>query len=330
MASLLTTDVLDAVRALQAGGLVAVPTETVYGLAADAENVTAVRRIYSVKGRPTDHPVIVHLPHASAVDEWAADVPAWACLLIDACWPGPLTLVLARSARAGNHLTGGQDTVGLRVPAHPLLHQVLEGFGGAVAAPSANRFGRVSPTSAAHVLAELGDALDAGTDRILDGGPSRVGVESTIVDATGAQPRILRPGQINADQIEQITGLRPSTRPTDVRAPGTLASHYSPRAVVVVCETENANQSLLQLTQNVDRRVAVLALEADDVEGESAVRFLSPDVAEYARTLYDRLRRADELGMDVVLAVLPPDTGLGTAVRDRLERAATRAGADPR
>jgi L-threonylcarbamoyladenylate synthase len=324
VADLLTADIADAVQALRAGGLVALPTETVYGLAADAENATAVRRIYSVKGRPTDHPVIVHLATPAAIEDWAAAVPEWAEPLIAACWPGPLTLVLSRTARASDYVTGGQDTVGLRVPAHPLMQQVLAEFGGAVAAPSANRFGQISPTTAAHVLAELDGVLDPVTDRILDGGPCLVGVESTIVDATGGQPRILRPGKVTADQIEQLTGLRPSTVAGSMRAPGTLSTHYAPKAAVVLSEADMAQTTFKQLRDGHSVRIGVISLKGDEFDGDYTTLSSPTDVAEYAHSLYDALRRADDLRMDIVLAVLPPETGMGTAVRDRLQRAASR------
>ncbi len=322
MADLLTSDIADAVRALRAGGLVALPTETVYGLAADADNAAAVRRIYSVKGRPAQHPVIVHLATPAAVADWATAVPDWAHALIDACWPGPLTLVLPRTARAGNHVTGGHHTVGLRVPAHPMMQRVLAEFGGAVAAPSANRFGRISPTTAAHVLAELDGVLDPLTDRILDGGQCRVGVESTIVDATGPRPQILRPGQLTAERIEQITGLSPSAGDGSLPAPGTLPTHYAPAAQVVLSEAVSAEATYERLRDGDSRRIGLIALKGDGFDGDYTTLTSPDDVAEYAHALYDALRRADDLRMDVVLAVLPRDTGLGTAVRDRLQRAA--------
>jgi L-threonylcarbamoyladenylate synthase len=219
-AELLIDDVDVAVSILRAGGLVAIPTETVYGLGADAENPDAVARVYATKGRPVDHPLIVHLATAAQVDDgWARDVPDWARVLAAACWPGPLTLVLRRGPRAGDHVTGGQDTVGLRVPAHPVTHELLARFGGGVAAPSANRFGRVSPTDAVHVLEELAGLLVPGTDGILVGGASEVGVESTIVDCTSGAPRLLRPGAIGVEELEAVTGLEvgapdpPSGRP---------------------------------------------------------------------------------------------------------------------
>ncbi len=208
-----TDDVPDAATALHRGGLVAMPTETVYGLAADAEDATAVARVFAVKGRPTTHPLIVHVRGHHDLDAWTVAVPEYARALARACWPGPLTLVLRRSALAGDHVTGGQDTVAVRAPDHPVAQALLEAFvrlgGRGLAAPSANRFGRVSPTCAEHVLAELGEVLDPELDLVLDGGRSGVGVESTILDCTGPRPRILRPGAIDADRIAQVCGVRP-------------------------------------------------------------------------------------------------------------------------
>ncbi|HET7901891.1 MAG TPA: L-threonylcarbamoyladenylate synthase, partial [Candidatus Nanopelagicales bacterium] len=238
--TLRTADVAHAVALLRAGGLVAIPTETVYGLGADAEDADAVARVYAAKGRPADHPLIVHLADASLVDDgWARDVPSWARLLAAACWPGPLTLVLRRGPRAADHVTGGQDTVGLRVPSHPVAHALLAEFGGGVAAPSANRFGRVSPTDAEHVVDELGSVLDPARDCVLEGGPSEVGVESTIVDCTGEAPRLLRPGAVGVEEIEAVTGLVVQEPDRAVRAPGTLAAHYAPTAQLLLVAADD-------------------------------------------------------------------------------------------
>ena len=230
-------DLAAAVAALGSGGLVAFPTETVYGLGADAANADAVARIFEVKGRPLGHPVIVHVAAADALDEWAVAIPPAARLLADECWPGPLTMILRRSARVPDVVTGGRDTVGLRVPDHPVARSLLEAFGGGVAAPSANRFGKVSPTTAGHVLADLGAEVDV----ILDGGPCHVGVESTIIDLTGEWPEVLRPGGVGLERLIEILG--PSVRrwagaaitdPGSARAPGMLAAHYAPSARVVL------------------------------------------------------------------------------------------------
>jgi L-threonylcarbamoyladenylate synthase len=309
-----------AVEVLRGGGLVAFPTETVYGLGADATNVAAVRRLFAVKGRPPSHPVIAHLGDNAVLDDWARDVSTVARELAARCWPGPLTLVLHR--RPGtivDDVTGGRDTVGLRVPAHPLALELLDAFGGAVAAPSANRFGRVSPTTAAHVRTDLGDDVDL----VLDGGPCTVGVESTIVDCTGERPVVLRVGGIAVEAIEQVVGA-PVTRATtgEVAAPGTLPSHYAPKARVELVTAEDLPARASELATG-GKRVGVLALAPNAVTG-TRVTVLPPpdDVEDYARVLYVRLREADDLALDVVLAVPPPDEGIGTAVLDRLTRAA--------
>ena len=306
-----------AVVVLRAGGLVAFPTETVYGLGADAENVEAVGRLYRVKQRPESHPVIVHLPRVGALDEWATAIPDPARALARECWPGALTVVLRRSARVPDAVTGGRDTVGLRVPDQPLALAMLRAFDGGVAAPSANRFGRVSPTTAADVTADLGDDVDL----VLDGGPCTVGVESTIVDWSGPHPAILRLGGVARDRIEAIVGPVDLRIDGEVAAPGTMPSHYAPSARVVVVAAADvgaeANRSLA-----AGERVGLLAL-AGVAEGPSEVVVLDAptDVDDYARTLYARLRDADRLGLDVLLAVPPPADGLGAAVADRLARA---------
>lgn len=281
-----------AVDVLRRGGLVAIPTETVYGLAADASNPTAVARIFSVKGRPSGHPLIVHLPRADAVDGWAAELSPAAATLADTCWPGPLTMLVARGPKVIDAVTGGRPTVGLRVPAHPLTTELLERFGGGLAAPSANRFGHVSPTTARHVIDDLGEAVDY----VIDGGPSAIGVESTIVDCTVDPPQLLRPGAITAEQITTLLGHAPAAAAGPSRASGMLASHYAPRAKVVLV-TEGDSPHLLHVVG-------------------------SDDLAEYAATLYAQLRAADEAGAGVIYAVLPPAEGLGHAIRDRLFKAA--------
>jgi L-threonylcarbamoyladenylate synthase len=311
-------DIARAAEVLRRGGLVAVPTETVYGLGADARNELAVRRIFAVKGRPSTHPLIVHVASLDEARAWAAELPPSAERLARAFWPGPLTLVLRRSALASDAVTGGQDTVGLRVPDHPLTLALLEAMGSGIAAPSANRFGRVSPTTAQHVRDELGDDVD----EVLDGGPSRVGVESTIVDVTGEPPRLLRPGGVPTEDIERVLGqpLVDATRATDVRAPGMLASHYAPRAGLWLVDAAHLGAEA-QARLAAGLRVVVLA-PASVAAPEAALRLEVPADAEgFARVLYARLREADALG-DVILAVPPPDTGLGLAVRDRLSRAA--------
>jgi L-threonylcarbamoyladenylate synthase len=327
-----------------AGGLVGLPTETVYGLAADAGDVTAVARIFAVKGRPADHPLIVHVTGAGQLDAWACDVPAYARRLAEALWPGPLTLVLARTALAGDHVTGGQHTVGLRAPSHPVARLLLAALGeGGLAAPSANRFGRVSPTTAAHVLAELGPLLDPARDVILDGGPSEVGVESAILDCTGPAPVVLRPGAVDAATVRRVGGVPVVERAGTVRAPGTLASHYAPRARVVLAPDAARANALL-----ADGRVLCEGLRSDGLGPRNGLRSdgLAPrdgllatagiptpagvvrlsaptDAAQYAHVLYAALRKADVLGLRRIVAIPPPPGGIGAAVCDRLTRAAT-------
>jgi L-threonylcarbamoyladenylate synthase len=322
--ALLTDDVALAVQLLRDGGLIALPTETVYGLGADAENIGAVARVYALKGRPVDHPLIVHLTSAELLDDgWAVEVPSYARLLADACWPGPLTLILARGARVGDHVTGGQPTVGLRVPAHPIAQEVLRRFGGGVAAPSANRFGRVSPTRSAHVLTELGELLDVRRDAVLDGGISTVGVESTIVDCTGSAPRVLRPGAIGVAEIEATTGLIVQGADPQVRAPGTLAAHYAPAArVVLVTEDELSTQCAIATAP-----IGLIAPATVDTPA-GATRLAAPtDSRDYARALYAALREGDNHAVSTVLAVAPTGDALADAVHDRLRRAATGSAA---
>lgn len=315
----LTQDVDAAAQALRVGGLVALPTETVYGLAADARNADAVGRVFAVKGRPPSHPVIVHLPDVDAVDRWAATVPGWALSLARAVWPGPLTLIVPRRPDVLDVVTGGQPTVGLRVPAHALTHELLRAFGDGVAAPSANRFGQVSPTTAQHVAAELGPLLDPTRDLVLDGGRCPVGVESTIVGAWDDEPRLLRAGAVTVAQVEQLVGRAVTRDPAGVRVPGTTASHYAPRARVVVTEPESLPATSAALTPVRFGLIALARVAPPDVPHH---RLAAPDDdAEYAHMLYAALRAADEAGLDTVVAVLPPDEGVGHAVRDRLQRA---------
>jgi L-threonylcarbamoyladenylate synthase len=306
--TLVTSDVGRALTCLTGGGLVAIPTETVYGLGADADDERAVGRIFVVKGRPVGHPLIVHIRGADALGEWAAEVPPAAELLAVTCWPGPLTLLLPRADRVVDAVTGGRDTVGLRAPAHPLTQQLLVRAGRGIAAPSANRFGRVSPTTAEHVLADLGSQLDPATDVILDGGPSPIGVESTIVDYTADPPQLLRPGGIPREDIERLldVGLAPAAG--GARAPGMLAAHYSPLATVVLASDRRRADDLVAGLQGDGRRVRVLDF--------------GDDLVTYARVLYQSLRDADAERADHVVAVLPPARGLGHAIRDRLEKAA--------
>jgi L-threonylcarbamoyladenylate synthase len=294
-----TTDVTRALDALRRGGLVAIPTETVYGLAADADDETAVRRIFEVKERPSGHPLIVHIASADALHEWASAVPEPAAVLAEACWPGPLTLLLPRSRRVSDVVTGGRESVGVRVPAHPSTTELLHRFGGGVAAPSANRFGHVSPTSADHVLRDLGGSVDV----ILDGGSCPVGVESTIVDCTVEPPQLLRPGGIPQEQIAALLdgAIAPGSGPS--RAAGMMSAHYSPAARVVLAGTDAEAERL------------VAAHPGAVVLGSGAA------VVDYARHLYEWLREADDRGATTIVALLPPAVGLGHAIRDRLLKA---------
>ncbi|WP_255441833.1 L-threonylcarbamoyladenylate synthase [Corallococcus sp. Z5C101001] len=303
---------------LRRGGVIALPTETVYGLAANAEDELAVRRVFAIKGRPATHPLIVHIPGAEHLSAWAREVPDEAKALARAFWPGPLTLVLPRTARATDAVTGGQDTVALRVPGHPVALEVLRQLGGGVAAPSANRFGRVSPTTAEHVQRDLGTDVDL----VLDGGASTVGVESTIVDLSSGAPAILRPGGLAIEDVERVLGRAVPVRASaTVRVSGSLASHYAPRAGVVLAEPGEAVQRVEALRAQ-GLRVGVLGPASLSLPGDVRRFDVPGEPAEAARVLYARLREADEQGHDVLVACLPAASGLGIAVRDRLSRAA--------
>ncbi|GAA5113488.1 L-threonylcarbamoyladenylate synthase [Pseudonocardia adelaidensis] len=305
---------------LRAGGLVAFPTETVYGLGANAEDPGAVARIYQAKGRPPSHPLIVHIGGAELLRDWVEDVPATVHLLAERFWPGPLTLVLRRGRRVPLEATGGLETVAVRVPDHPVALALLSGFGGGVAAPSANRFGSVSPTTADHVRAELGDAVDF----VLDGGPCDVGVESTIVDATGDVPSILRPGGATREDLEAVLG-RPLDVPSTsrVRVPGQHPSHYAPRARVVLVEPEVIVDEA-ERAQEQGHQVGVLLPPSlvDAPVKAHAVVAIPGSTAAYARGLYGFLRELDRRGCDLIVASLPVEEGLGLAIANRLRRAA--------
>ena len=315
-----TSDIEKAAGVLRAGGLVALPTETVYGLGANAEAPAAVARIFRVKGRPSSHPLIVHLGGAEYLDDWVEDVPATARLLAEHFWPGPLTLVLRRGPRVPLEATGGLETVAVRVPDHPVALALLSAFGGGVTAPSANRFGSVSPTTADHVRAELGEAVDF----VLDGGPCEVGVESTIVDVTGDAPSILRPGGVTREDLEAVLGCPlevPST--SRVRVPGQHPSHYAPRARVVLVEPEKVVAEA-GLAQELGHRVGVFlpAFLADAPVKAHAVVTVPSSMAAYARGLYGFLRELDQQGCDLIIASVPVEEGLGLAIANRLRRAA--------
>lgn len=305
------TQIDDAALALQRGQLVAFPTETVYGLGADAANPTAVARIYEAKQRPTNHPLIIHVSSVDQMDYWAIDIPEYARLLAKAFWPGPMTLILQRSDAAKDFVTGGQPSVGLRVPNHPVALELLRKFeslgGKGVAAPSANLFGRVSPTTADAVSAELSSRL-SDKDMVLEGGSSAVGIESTIIDCTKAAPSILRPGAITEEMISDVTNLSLIQRDSDIRVSGALDSHYAPRAKVFLNVEPKPGQGLIAL--------------ASEPTPVGVFRLCSPeDVNEYAQQLYSALRLADEKEISEVVAITPSGDGIAIAIRDRLSKA---------
>ncbi len=308
--------IADAAANLLAGGLVAFPTETVYGLGADACNANAVTRIYSAKGRPADHPLIVHIASMDGLGDWADDVPGYAISLARDFWPGPMTLVVKRSVLAGDFVTGGQETVGVRVPNHPVALGLIEAFlragGKGVAAPSANRFGNVSPTTAKAVADELDDYLAEG-DQILDGGACDVGVESTIIDCTGDVPKILRPGAITAQMIAEATGLKVIgvVEESVIRVSGSLDSHYAPRARVALDRAPSPGEGFIAM--------------AGTMAGHGVVRLASPQtLEEFARVLYSALRAADQQGLEIVVVAQPSGDGIAVAIRDRLKRASSQ------
>lgn len=308
-----TVDSLDqAALALQRGALIAFPTETVYGLGADAVSPAAVARIYEVKGRPSDHPLIVHIPSLDSLEVWTSDLPTYAISLARDFWPGPMTLVLPRSNVAKDFITGGQETVGLRVPAHPLALGLLSSFkkigGLGIAAPSANRFGQVSPTTAQAVEEEIGQYL-LPTDFILDGGPALVGLESTIIDCTQPAPRILRHGAVTKEMIEASTGLKVmDDEVNDIRVSGSLEKHYSPKAKVILDALAESGEGFLALSSIPTPK--------------GAIRLAAPaSIDEYARTLYSALRAADTNGLARIVVIPPEGDGLALAIRDRLLRA---------
>ncbi len=307
---------------LRAGGLVAFPTETVYGLGADASSAAAVRRIFEAKGRPSSHPVIVHLQRVEQLADWAREVPDAARRLAERYWPGPLTLILKRAPGVIDAVTGGQDTIGLRVPAHPVAQALLAAFGGGIAAPSANRFGRVSATTAQHVRDELGDRVDL----ILDGGACPVGIESTIVDLSSGAPTLLRPGRVTPQEIEALLEV-PVGRPGAAapRAPGNLAAHYAPRLPLRLVSGGMLDAAVREAA--AAGPVAVLARHPRPAYSPAALWMIAPlDALEYARLLYAGLRQVDDSGCNLILVEAPPDTADWSAVRDRLGRAAAGSG----
>ena len=306
-------DLRRAAEILRRGGLVAFPTETVYGLGADASSAEAVARLYRVKGRPADHPVIVHFASADEAFTWAREVPDSARKLAERFWPGPLTLVLKRSNTAKDFVTGGQDTVGLRIPSHPVARELLKAFGGGVAAPSANRFGRVSPTTAQHVREDLGGDVDL----VLEGGSAEVGIESTIVDLSCGAPVLLRPGHIAKRDLENaLQGEVKEKASGAPRHSGGLERHYAPRTPARMVPTYDLDKEIARLKE----RVAVLAFSRPDERVDYWLRMPREPQA-YAQKLYGALRELDGAGCDEILVEAPPDAPDWAAVRDRLARA---------
>lgn len=305
---MISTDVELAAARLRAGGVVAMPTETVYGLAADARDPAAVARVFEIKGRPDDHPLIVHLAAVDQMSGWASTIPPAAELLATTCWPGPLTMLLPRRRGVGNDVAGGRPTIGLRIPSHPMAQELLATFASGLAAPSANRFGKVSPTTAQHVLDDIGDALDPDRDLILDGGASVVGVESTIVDVTVDPPQVLRAGAIAVDDLHRILDSEVADAAGPSRASGMLASHYAPDCAVELVDDRPSGESIVRRRRDEGERVGLLDR--------------TDDLVTAARLLYADLRAADTSGLDTLVVVLPPAVGIGHAIRDRLVKAA--------
>ena len=310
-------EIKKAAKALMDGHLVAFPTETVYGLGADATNEKAVSRVYSVKGRPNDHPLIVHISSINQLDQWVVDIPEYAIKLAEEFWPGPMTLILKRSEIAKDFITGGQENVGVRVPSHPVALALLSEFeelgGLGIAAPSANRFGAVSPTSSFDVQEEIGSYLN-NTDQILDGGKSLVGIESTIISCLSDSPVILRLGQVTLESIANLTGInvQMSGAINNIKSPGALPTHYSPKALVV-------------LEGNAKHGEGFLAL-ANIRTPEGSIRLASPaSVSQFAQQLYEALRLADNKGLNKVVVIPPKGSGLAMAIRDRLNKAASNS-----
>jgi L-threonylcarbamoyladenylate synthase len=315
-------DIDRAARVLRAGGLVGFPTETVYGLGADAANPVAVRRIFAAKGRPVDHPVIVHIAGAAQLNRWATDVPAAARVLMNRFWPGPLTLILRRASGVLDEVTGGQDTVGLRAPSHPGAQRLLQVFGGGIAGPSANRFGHISPTTAQHVRDEFGDAVDL----VLDGGSCDVGIESTILDLSTGTPVLLRPGHIKPNELEEVLRMPVSRGAAhSPRASGTLEMHYAPRHPLLL----PAPEQFVRVVREQSQRTPTAVLARAPKPAGTAValwQVASNEPREYARDLYAMLRLLDGAGCEVIVVEAPPDHVDWDAVRDRLHRAAAGSG----
>lgn len=301
----------DAAIALKNGFLVAFPTETVYGLGSDATNADAVSRIFSIKNRPTNHPLILHIGSISELVDWTINVPEYAYSLANKYWPGPMTLILKRSKKVKDFVTGNQETVGIRIPNHEIALNLLNEFkkigSGAIVAPSANKFGKVSPTTYDHVYQELSKDLNKN-DLILDGGPSQIGVESTIIDCTNDLPKVLRPGAIPTELINEVIRVDSDETPNQVRVSGSFNSHYAPNAKVLLDSTAQPGDGFLALNE--------IATPKD------AIRLSSPlNIEEFAKNLYAALRKADELNLKRIVVIQPKGSGLATAIRDRLKKA---------
>lgn len=306
-------DILKAAMALKNGYLVAFPTETVYGLGADATNQDAVSRIFSIKNRPKNHPLILHLGSINEIENWAIEIPDYAYKLANKYWPGPMTLILKRRSNVKDFVTGGQETVGIRIPNHEIALSLLQEFkkigSGAIVAPSANKFGKVSPTSFEHVNQELLKDLDSN-DLILDGGQCQIGVESSIIDCTKSFPKVLRPGAISEEQITKIIELDLSSKPTDIRVSGSFKSHYAPNAKVLLDQTPAPGDGFIAL-KNIPTP-------------QGAIRVGEPlNIEEFAKNLYSNLRRVDELALEKVVVIQPQGLGLAVAIRDRLKKASS-------
>lgn len=306
-------DILKAAMALKNGYLVAFPTETVYGLGADATNQDAVSRIFSIKNRPKNHPLILHLGSINEIENWAIEIPDYAYKLANKYWPGPMTLILNRKSNVKDFVTGGQETVGIRIPNHEIALSLLQEFkkigSGAIVAPSANKFGKVSPTSFEHVSQELLNDLDSN-DLILDGGQCQIGVESSIIDCTKSFPKVLRPGAISEEQITEIIELDLSSKSTDIRVSGSFKSHYAPNAKVLLDQTPAPGDGFIAL-KNIPTP-------------QGAIRVGEPlNIEEFAKNLYSNLRRVDELALEKVVVIQPQGLGLAVAIRDRLKKASS-------
>lgn len=327
------TDIQRAVRHLRDGQLVGIPTETVYGLAADAKNESAIEALFKAKGRPSSHPVIVHIANMSKLSEWAENVPPEALELGTKFWPGPLTMVLRKKEEISKKITGGQDTLAIRVPRHPITRKLLEDFGGGLVAPSANKFGRISPTRAQDVLNEFGDEISY----VLEGGPCTVGIESTIVDLSCGGARVLRPGMISREEIEETLSLlmepsigisTPDSTDNDgtlIRAPGLLKSHYAPRTPLHLVSPERLNSTVMRL-QSEGKRIAVMSFQAAPeigVNRETVWLEVETDPISFARDLYMNMRRLDGYNCDIILAEETPEADEWLGIIDRLKRAST-------